>query len=166
MPFRRRRFAAQQKLDKHEITWSLLAADMSSNTTVEMILGVAVEDKGSSIECAVGSHVSSIYVEMNIAAETVTNPKVLHWIMEGSVFGQSGVGNPNEYYQEERAQIFKRGMEMLPKDVGTVYKRVFVVRIPKKYQRIAMGNKIRIKFKCSSAEAINVCGFAIYKERY
>ncbi len=154
------------KTDKHEVTWSNLAADMSANVTIPLTLGVAAEDKGAATECMVGSHVRSIYIEMNIAAETITNPKILHWVMDGIQFGQSGVANPNEYYQEERAIIFKRGMEMLPKDVSTVFKRIFVVRVPKKFQRITMGSSIRIKFRASSAEAVNVCGFAIYKEQY
>ncbi len=103
---------------------------------------------------------------MNIAAETITNAKIVHWLLEGIVFGQTGVANPNEYYQEERAIIFKRGMEMLPKDVGTVFKRIFTVKIPKKFQRIAMGSSLRLKFRATSSETINVCGFAIYKEEY
>ncbi len=166
MPFRRRRFLAPLKTDKHEITWSDLAADFgAANISKQLSLGVAAEDKGAGTECMVGSHVRSIYIEMNIAAETITNPKVLHWLVEVRDFNQTGA-TPNLYYQNDRSIIIKRGMEMLPKNVSTVFKRIFVVRIPKKAQRISMGSGIFLKFRCSSTEAINVCGFAIYKEEY
>ncbi len=167
MVFRRRsRFLAPLKTDKHEITWSDLAADMGTATNShQLVLGVDAEDKGSATECMLGSHVRSIYIEMNIAAETVTNPKVLHWVIEARDVNQTGT-TPTLYYQDDRSIIFKRGMEMLPKDVSTVYKRILVVRIPKKAQRISKGAGIFIKFRCSSTEAVNVCGFAIYKEQY
>ncbi len=165
MPFRRR-FVAPLKTDKHEVTWSNLAADFgAANVSVSLATTVAAEDKGASTECMVGSHVRSIYIEMNIAAETITNPKVLHWIVEVRGPNQTG-STPTLYYQDDRSIIIKRGMEMLPKDVSTVFKRIFVVKIPKKAQRMTMGNLIAIKFRCSSAESINVCGFAIYKEQY
>ncbi len=166
MPFHRRRFVAPLKTDKHEVTWSNLAADMGTATvSVTLATCVASEDKGAGTECMVGSHVRSVYVEMNIAAETVTNPKVLHWVVECRDVNQTGT-TPSLYYQDDRSIIIKRGMEMLPKDVSTVFKRIFVVRIPKKAQRMSMGAGIFIKFRCSSTESINVCGFGIYKEQY
>ena len=106
-----------------------------------------------------------MYIEFNVAAETITNPKVLHWTIQGGSEG-STLENPSTYYQGNRSSIFKRGMEMLPKDVGTVYKRIFTVKIPKKFQRVSENAFISLLFRCSSTEAINVCGFGIYKESY
>ncbi len=157
---------APLKTDKHEVTWSQLAADMgTAKVDVTFANAVAAEDKGSTTECMVGSHVDSIYVEMNIAAEAITNPKVLHWSIQCRPNGFAS-SDPILYYQVARSQIIKRGMEMLPKNVATVYKRMFVVRIPKKARRMSMSDIISITFKCSSTEAINVCGIAIYKEKY
>ncbi len=167
LPFRRG-FRPVVKTDKHEITWSLLAADFGTATTsILLVDGVEPANKNASTECMVGSHVKSIYIEMNIAAETITNPKVLHWEVLLKPFSASAASsNPSTYYQVARNQIIKRGMEMLPKDVGTVYKRIFVVRIPRKAQRIGLDDQIALVFRASSTETLNVCGFAIYKEYY
>lgn len=166
MPFRRNRTVI--KTDKHEITWSLLAADFGTATTsILLVDGVEAANKNTSTECMVGSHVRSIYIEMNMAAQTTTNPKVLHWEVLLKPFSASaGSSNPSLYYQVARNQVIKRGMEMLPSDVATVYKRIFVVRVPKKAQRIGLDDQIALVFRCSSTETINVCGFAIYKEQY
>ncbi len=165
MPFFRRR-SAPLKTDKHENTWSFLAADQGTSTViVPIVLGVQSADKNSPTECEVGSHVRSIYFEFNLAAQTVTNPKVLHWTIQGGPEGTT-LENPTTYYQGNRAQIFKRGMEMLPTNVSTVYKRIFVARVPKKMQRIQENGFISILFRCTSMETINNCGFAIYKEQY
>ncbi len=161
-----RRGLAQQKLDKHELTWSFLAADQGTATViVPLVLGVHSADKNAPTECEVGSHIRSIYFEFNIAANTITNPKVMHWTIQGGPEGTT-LENPLTYYQGNRAQIFKRGMEMLPKDVGTVYKRIFVARVPKKMQRVQENGFISLLFRMSSTEAVNNCGFAIYKESY
>ncbi len=165
MPFRRR-FLAPVKTDKHEIVWSALAADQGTGTfVVPLVLGVHSADKNTSTECEVGSHVRSIYLEFNIAAQTVTNPKVMHWLIMGGPEGTT-LENPTTYYQGNRAQIFKRGMEMLPTNVSTVYKRIFVVRVPKKMQRIQENGFISLLFRMSSTETINNCGIGIYKEQY
>ncbi len=156
------------KTDKHELTWSALATDAgTANYAVNLVTGVDAEDKGASNEAMVGSHVKSIYIEFNCSAETVTNPKVLHWEIIMMPNGNTPTAyTPSGYYQVGRNQIIKRGMEMLPKDVSTVYKRQFVVRIPKKAKRVALGDLMNIVFRCSSTESINICGFAIYKEFY
>ncbi len=100
---------------------------------------------------------------MNIGAETITNPKILHWQVIITRAGQT-IGAATSYYQAERSQIIKRGMEMLPKDVGTVYKRIFFAPLPKGSTRMRENSEIIIRFQTTSAETINFCGFAIYKE--
>ncbi len=164
MPFRRNR--AIGKTDKHENTWSDLAADYGT-ATIEKILvsGVDVGAKVGPTDVAVGSHIKWIYIEMNIAAQVITNPKVLHWVVEVRMPGMAGT-NPTTYYQDARSFIMHRGMEMLPADVGTVFKRIFVVKVPKSYQRIKQGMLIVLRLRASSTETVNQCGFAIYKEQY
>ncbi len=165
MPFHAR-MVAPLKTDKHETSWSFLAADMgTAKIDVTLANSVAAEDKGAKTEVMVGSHVDWIYIEMNIAAETITNPKVLHWSVQLRPNGVAAQ-DPINYYSIARAQTIKRGMEMLPKNVSTVFKRIFTVKIPKKARRMAMSDIISIHFKCSSTESVNVCGFAIYKEKY
>ncbi len=165
MVFRRRNLQPI-KTDKHEITFSHLGTDFGTGTIiVPLVIGVPSADKNTATECEIGSRVNAIYVEMNIAAETVTNAKILHWSIQGGPEGTT-LENPSLYYQGNRAAIIKRGMEMLPKDVGTVYKRVFLVIIPKKFRRITENGFISLLFRGSSTESLNVCGIAIYKEFY
>ncbi len=152
------------KTDKHEITWSDLAIDAGSTITRVIATGVQTADADTSTEVEVGNHISSVYFEINFAAQVITNPKVIHWIVSLAPPNTGTQSVPSTYYQSDRSLILKRGMEMLPKDVGTVYKRIFVVRIPKKAQRVAEGALIRFRYICSSTETVNVCGFAIYKE--
>ncbi len=163
MPFRNRNYLRPIITEKHEVTWSLLAADHgTADIPVQLVKGVPAADTDNSIEVTAGHHVRSIYIEMNIAAQTITNPKVYHWKVEVFKKGQTNT-SPNTYFQDDKSSIIKRGMEMLPSDVGTVFKRVFVVKIPKRSQRIGLGDSIFIFFRASSTETVNNCGFSIYK---
>ncbi len=148
------------KSEKHESTWSFLAADQSSANTVLLI--DAKKDPTASTEIEIGDHVKWIFVEVNFAAETITSPKVVHWWIAKRPFSTAS-GVPSVYDQVDKRFILKRGMEMLPKDVSTVFKRVFVVRIPKGMQRFGDTDELEFKFICTSAETINVCGFAIFR---
>ncbi len=117
----------------------------------------------SAIEVQIGHMVKGVYIEFNVSADTVVNPKVVHWTVEVTSSGQTQ-GAPNTYYQDNRSQILKRGMEMLPKDMGTVYKRIVFVKIPRAYQRVKANYFLAFRYIASSAEAINICGFMIYKD--
>ncbi len=168
MPFSRRRQSLPViKSDKHEITWSNLSENASSATFISLVLGVNSADKNASNECEVGSHVKGIYLEFHFSSETVTTAKVIHWIVIHRPANLSPASiTPSLYYQVGRKYIMKRGMEMLPKDVGTVYKRIIFVRVPRVYGRIGITDSINFVYICTSAETINACGIAIYKEFY
>ncbi len=153
------------KLDKHEITWSNLSQNASGTTTVTLVKGVQVGSKDTSVECAVGSHVKRLYMEFHFGAEDITVAKVIHWELISIPTGLT-VGAPSTYYNASRARIFQRGMEMLPKDVGTVYKRIISVKVPKVYQRIQENATLNFRYVSTSATTINACGIAIYKEIY
>ncbi len=149
--------------DKHEITWSNLSQDASGAQAIQIVDVVQPGVKSAADEIAVGSKVFSIYFEFHFAPESTTTAKVIHWEIVGYPDGATPTG-ASLYYQDDRARIFKRGMEMLVRDQGTVFKRIFVVKIPKKMQRPANDFNIQLRYICSSAETINACGFAIYKE--
>ncbi len=163
MPFRRRMNPV--KRDKHEITWSLLGIDNSTATRIGLAATVDVGAKTAAGQTSLGSHVYGIYLEFQFSAETITNTKIVHWQIVGELTGQTATA-PNTYYSDDRAQIFKRGMEMLPKSVNTIVKRIVFVRIPKAWHRQKQGAELIFQFETSSAETINACGFAIYKELY
>ncbi len=163
MPLFRNR--AINKSDKHEQTFTDLAINASATINRNLYTTVDVGAKGANNEVAVGSHVKWIYCEINIAAETITNPKTVHWTIRIVPPGQTA-SVPSTMYGNDRAYVLKRGMEMLPKDVSTVYKRIFVVNIPKGYQRCKQTQVLEFEYVASSAETINVCGIFIYKEIY
>ncbi len=164
MPFFRR--SNPIKTDKHEVTFTRLAANESSpGTTVNLYTGVDVGAKASSTEVAVGAHVKWVYCEINFAAETITNPKTIHWTIRIKPPGQTA-SVPTTLYGNDRSYVLKRGMEMLPKDVSTVYKRMFVVKIPRGYQRVKQTQTLEFQYIASSAETINTCGIFIYREQY
>ncbi len=158
----RYRYAPIQS-NKKETTWSNLAQNASSQIAIPIIQGVELADADNGIEVAVGHKVTSVYFEFHFSAQTVTNPKVIHWQVIGFVAGET-VGVPSVYYSDNRAGVLKRGMEMLPADVSTVFKRIVVVRIPKKFQRIRKNFLLRFHYICSSSETINACGISIFKE--
>ncbi len=163
MPYSR--FRPVVKTDKHEIAWSNLAQDAGAVQSITLSLAVSSADKDTSTEVEIGSRIKSIYFEFHFSANVVTNPKVIHWIIIGVKPGET-IQSPALYYQTSRATIFKRGMEMLPKDLSTVFKRIFVARVPKKFLRQTDNFQLQFRYICTSTEAINACGFAIYKEEY
>ncbi len=163
MPFRNR--GSPVKSDKHEITWSNIGQDASAGIQIVLANTVDVGAKTGPDDTAVGSHVKGIYLEFHFSAETITNTKVIHWIVQVLSPGQTAQ-SPNTYYDDKRSFVIQRGMEMLPKDVATVFKRIVFVPIPKLYQRQKQGGFIVFKYQASLTESINACGIAIYKEKY
>ncbi len=146
--------------EKQEITWSNLVQNASATQNIPII--TTVENPSSAGQLNIGATVKSIFFEFNIAAEDVSVPKVVHWIIEK--LPSLGTGNdPSIYDAVNKKQILKRGMEMLPKDVSTVFKRVFVLRIPPRLSRFADGDQLNFRYKSTSTSTINNCGIAIYK---
>ncbi len=156
--FRRRRTATLQSA-KIEQTWSLLAADRSTGTNVAQI--ICVKNPTADNEVSIGTIIKWIYVEFNVAAQTTTNPKVFHWTLHKNPTNALSF-TPSAYNENSRSWIMKRGMEMLPADVATVFKRIFVVSVPKKMKRMSEGDTFQLRSIASLAETINYCGFLIY----
>ncbi len=164
MPYRRFR-TNPVKRDKHEITWSLLGVNASVIQGIGLSTSVDVGTKTTSTDAAVGSHIYGIYLEFQFSHESTTSTTIVHWNVVGERTGQTQTV-PSLYYQDDRSQIFKRGMEMLPKSASTVIKRIVFVRIPKAWQRQAQANELIFQFIASNTNTINACGIAIYKEIY
>ncbi len=162
MPFRR---GPPVKRDKHEITWSNLIQNASTKQQIVLANTVDVGAKAGPTDTAVGSHVRGIYLEFHFSAESIANAKVIHWTVEVLPPGQVGT-QPNSYYLDQRSFVIQRGMEMLPRELGTVFKKIIFVKIPKLYQRRKQGDFITFSYISSSTDTINACGIAIYKEIY
>ncbi len=156
---------APVKRDKHEITWSNLGQNASTGVDIIIAKTVDVGAKGSLTETSVGSHVRAVYFEFHFGADDVTNANVIHWKIQIKRPNQT-MTIPNSYYQDDRSQIIKRGMEMLPANRAVLFKRTFVVLVPKVYQRQKQASEILFSYQASSTQLINACGIAIYKEIY
>ncbi len=150
--------------EKKEITWSLLAQNFST-APADITIASGVEPASANLpeEVTIGTVIKWLFVEFNVSAEAVTNTNVVHWKIIKTPSGFSGVSAANTYQQDDRKWIFKRGMEMLPKDVNTIIKRVFVIPVPRKMQRIGEGDTLRLLLETSANQTANFCGIIIYK---
>ncbi len=162
MPFRRNR-GPPPNIEKHEIVFSDLAKDASADQSITLAQAVDAASKNLAIEVLVGSRITRLYMELNFAAQIITNPKILHWFVFKSPFGTT-IPAPTNYNQTSKRFVIQRGMEMLPMDVGTVFKRILSIKIPRRYQRMGDNDFLIFKYIVTSAELVNVCGFFIYKE--
>ncbi len=150
--------------DKHEVTWSNLSQNAATTQGVTLSTAVQPSAKNLSTEVGIGSRIFGIYLEFHFSPQDTGVAKVIHWKVE-VIPPNTTVSVANSYYQTDRAYIIQRGMEMLPNSVGTVYKRIVFVRIPKIYQRQKDGQVISFRYQCTSSELINACGIAIFKEK-
>ncbi len=149
--------------EKEEITWSNIGQDAGTAAiTINLAVGVQPGNKNIANEVPIGSKIRAIYLEFHFSAAQTGNVNVIHWIIGKEPFN-TDLSNPNVYYQTDRRFIIKRGMEMLPANVATVFKRIVVVRIPPRMNRIGDDDKIIFKYQASSTQTINACGIAIYK---
>ncbi len=164
MPFHRR-FGAPVKRDKHEVVWSNLIQNASTVQQIVLANTVDVGGKTGATDCAVGSHVKGIYLEFHFSAESIANAKTIQWSVVVLPPGFVAPA-PSLYYDDKRSYVIQRGMEMLPRELGTVFKRIIFVKIPKLYQRRKQGDFIVFNYVASSTDTINACGIAIYKESY
>ncbi len=160
MVFRRSR----QKIfsEKKETTWSLIGQNFSSQQENTVYEGVPVADVNLGTEIAVGQIVKWVYVEFNLSAEAITTTTIYHWVLEYVPEGMT-VGAPNTYNSGDKSYIIKRGMEMVPKNVSTIIKRIFVAKIPKAYQRVKVNTHLKLRLISSSTSTGNWCGFTICK---
>ncbi len=152
---------------KHEITWTNLVENASTDKFVTLI--EAIESPISANHVDIGSIVKSIYVEFNLnGVDNSGSSQVFHWTIMKL---PAGLTRPsaNVYQSDQKKFILKRGMEMLPEiplgSGGTVQtKRVFVVKIPARLRRFDDGDTFTLSYISTSASAINFCGVAIFKE--
>ncbi len=148
--------------DKKEITWSNLNQDAGTAAiNIVIILVEAISTVNAGFEAGVGAKIGSMYFEFHFSAAQTANVNVVHWKIV-QVPANTTVSNPNVYYQLDRSKILKRGMEMLPVNVSTVFKRIFTIS-PRMFKRLAEGDTIQFIYQASSTQQINACGFAITK---
>ncbi len=164
MPFSRRR-VSPIKSNKHEVTFSHLAQDSSSNQTVVLATGTDPANKDNSTEVGIGSHIYWLFCEFNFSAEVVTVVKTVHWTIRYVPPGQTP-SSSSQLFGIDRSFVIRRGMEMLPKDLSVVYKRVFAIKIPNRYSRIQDSAQLQFTYVVSSSNATNACGIFVYKEIY
>ncbi len=160
MPSRRSLSIRPVHSEKVETTFSHLQQDSSSVQNVTISFAEKTPTVATDIET--GATIPWIFFELNFAAETITNPKIIHWILWKNPQG-SFTQNPAVPDPITKKWILKRGMEMLPKNVATVTKRIGVIRIPRGMKRQADNDTMQLSYVVTSAETVNVCGIFIYK---
>ncbi len=148
---------------KHEITWSNIGQDAATSTIrIVLLKGTeagAITDATAS-EIKSGAKLNWIYFEFHFSAAQTGNVNVIHWNIAFEPVG-TATQIANAYQQPQRRFIMKRGMEMLPTNVSTVFKRIFTVAIPKKFQRVGIDDEYTFNYQATSTQTINACGIAI-----
>ncbi len=164
MPYQRRGNRPIIRKEKHEVSWSNLGQNASAIQRISLAVAVQPASKNLNTEVAIGSKVGFVYLEFQFSAETISNTKIIHWKVEKVRTGQTP-STPSAYNQNDRRQILQREMEMLPKDVATIIKRIVAVRIPRGYSNFQEGDQLEFIYISTLAETINACGIVIYKEQ-
>ncbi len=149
--------------EKHEVVWKNLIQDASSTIDVDLAIAVDPSSKNISSEVLIGSTVPWIYLEFQFSAEATTNTRIVDWQFVKEPFG-TALNIPSSYNGTSKRFVLKRGMEMLPKDVNHVVKRILAVKIPQRIKRMGDADKLVFSYVVSSTATINACGMAIYKE--
>ncbi len=160
MPFRRSLSLRPIHSEKIETITTNLAEN--AGTTKEVVIATAIRNPVVDTDVHIGATIKWIYLELNVSAETITNPKSYNWVVQKMPTGQNAI-TPNQVNPLARRFVFKRGMEMFPKDLGTVFKRIFVVRIPPRYRRMGENDKLVFRYIASSTETVNTCLLTIHK---
>ncbi len=170
MPYSRRATSLRPvKTEKHENSWSFLVHNASATQNVTLSNAVAGEPS-TNVDIETGSHIKSIYIEFNLnGVDNSGSAQVFHWYIWKNPSNGLTIIDPATYDSSRKRFILKRGMEMLPEiplgSGGTVQtKRVFVVKIPKVYQRMGEGDRMQLIYKSTSSSNINFCGISIFKE--
>ncbi len=157
----RRRYAPIQS-EKKETTWSNLGQNASTPQEITILKGVVDASLNVGTEAQIGSKVPWLYLEFHFSPASTGNANVIHWFIAKKPF-DTELANPNLYYQVDKRFIIKRGMEMLPVNVSTVFKRIIAVKVPRHLQRLGRDDTWVFKYIASSTETINACGFSVCK---
>ncbi len=147
---------------KHEIIFSNLGINASA--VQRTVLADAVQPASVNLvnEIEVGSVVNSVFIEINVSAQDTGVVKVINWKVQ-KITGNTAPTSPALGGQVDQKRILKRGMEMLPNAVSTVFKRIIVVKLPRNLRRFGIGDSLELVWVSSSTETINFCGIAVYK---
>ncbi len=163
MPFRRRNSMIRPVMsEKHETSWTNLAQDASSAIKIIIAKGVAQGAVVVGTDVPIGSTIGAIFLEFHFSAQVTTNPKTINWQLVKEPFNTNPT-SPALMNQDNKRFVFKRGMEMLPSDQSTVFKRIVVVKLPPRYRRMGQNDQVTFQYIASSTETINSCGIAIFK---
>lgn len=163
--FRRALALRPVQSEKREITFTNLIQDAgTADIQIDVIEAVDAGNVNLDKEVINGARISWVFFEINFSANNVTTSKVVHWKIQKIPSGLTGISNANVYNANDKKFIFKRGMEMLPiNGSSSQTKRIFAVRIPKRYRAFQEEDKLVIRYRCTDTTPINVCGVAIYK---
>ncbi len=139
---------------------------MTTVNAASIFTGTASADLNAGNEVGIGSKVFSVYFEFNLNAAATSATNVFHWqVLYIPAPASATPPVPSLYNQSIKSHILKRGMEMIPVNVSTVIKRIFVVRIPKKYQRTETGAILSFRqIAAPGTDNVNFCFFAIFQE--
>ncbi len=161
MGFRRSLALRPVKSEKIETSWSNLSQNAA--TTQDIVIASAVQNPTAAGQVEIGDTIKWVYLEFNFSAETVTSTKIIHWQFLKNPNFAITFPSASLYDQSTKKHILKRGMEMLPKSVNTIIKRIIIIPIPPRMRRMGDLDRLVFRYVASSTETINACGIGIFR---
>ncbi len=142
------------KTKKLETTATNLIQDASATQTI--VLATAKNDPTADVDVPIGSKVKWAQIEFNLNTEVTGLTNTVHWMIAKNPGGLITF-NPLTYGQSNRKFVFQRGMEMLPKNVSTLIKRIIFVRIPPRYKRMDESDTLSFIYRAALSQDLNFC---------
>lgn len=133
---------------------------------IDIAKGVDSASLAQVSECNVGSHVRSLFLNIQVAATGTAALANVYMIIFGNPSGEISMVNANVVGASDmKKQVFHQEMIMTEKNTTAIPRTLFkgVLRIPRKMQRIGQDDRIRVQLFAPGVN-FDYCVQAIYKE--
>ncbi len=152
---------------KHYVQTSITEVGAGAVGNVNLVLGVDVADKNTAAEVEEGASVKAIYIERWIRGGTsslLANGVTIVYKKNGDQSNPSAsdMAALQDWDNKKNVLYTTQGLFNSETEQATVILRNWI-KIPKGKQRFGLGDALNIS-TFASGVAVDVCGFATYKE--
>ncbi len=149
-----------------DIQGGLVIATQANN---DLVLGVSSPALGNVAEVVNGSHVRSIFLNVQVAGSSTAALSNVYMILYGNPGSNIAAGQIPDANQvgsnDFKKQVFHQEMIMTEKNTTAFPRTLFrgVLKIPRKFQRIGIADKISLQL-FAPGTTYDFCFQCIYKE--
>ncbi len=153
---------------KHYVQWTITPVAVGTTVTEEIARSVALQSADISTEVREGSVVSAIYIELWVIGQSDSasgNVLVSFYKKTGGDSNMTQAEHVDLFNYDNKKNVFYHTQGITNDGVAnaTPFIRQWF-KIPKGKQRMGLKDTISIAVS-TQAEAVNYCGFALYKEQ-